>query len=156
MQAPEDRRIAHIHAASKPAIERLLQQFGFIHLREHFRDGVACDSACDAERLYLANDTCAAAMLDAHFGSSAGNRRTAIVNRPLSDQAGHRSVDVVRFEFPAGEPLADLGFGEFAAGEERQARDVRPVGAIGHQRVPGLSGARFSVISIAVPQGSRT
>ena len=62
-------------------------------------------------------------------------------------------IDVVLVEFSLGEPDPDLRFSELAACQEGEAGDVRPVGAVRHQCV---SGARYSVISIAVPQGSTT
>ncbi len=134
MNAAEDSRVAQFGSVAEPPLQRLLQQLGLINLREDFGDGLARDVPRDAERFNLAHDAGAATPLDAHLRARAGERRAAVVECALAPQTRDCILYVVWFEFPAGEPLAQLGFSEFAAGEERQAGDVRPVGAIGHQR----------------------
>ena len=156
MDSPEDGGIAQFHSVAQAAVQCLLQQLAFIDLAEYLRDGVARDIAVDAERFDVPDNTRAPAVFYTQLGSCAGHRRTAVVNRLFMAKARHRGVDIVWCKLAAREPVAELSFGEFAPGEERQAGDVRLLCASGHQWVAGLSGAMFSVISIAVPQGSTT
>ena len=156
MEPPEDGGVTQIHAVAKTAVQRLFQQLAFVNLAEHLRDRVAGDVARNAERLDMPDNARAAAMLHAQLGPRARHSRTPIIDCLFLTKARDGGVDIVWFEFSAHEPLAVLSFGEFAAGEKRQAGDVRLLCASGHQCVAGLSGAMFSVISIAVPHGSTT
>ena len=156
MDSPEDGGVAEVHSVAQAAVQCVLQQLVFIDIAEDFRHGLASEIAVDTERLNVPHNARAAAMFDTQLGPCAGHRRTPIVNGMLMAKARHRGVDLVRFELAAREPVAELSFAEFAPGEERQAGDVRLVCASGHQWVAGLSGAMFSVISMAVPQGSTT
>jgi hypothetical protein len=156
MDSPEDGGVAQVPSVAQATVQRLLQQRAFIDLAEYLRDGLARDIAIDAERFDVADNTRAAPMSYVQLSSRAGNGRTAIVNRLFMAKARDRGVDIVWFKLAAREPVAELSFGEFAPGEKRQAGDVRLLCASGHQWVAGLSGAIFSVISMAVPQGSTT
>src|SRR5438067_311196 len=133
MHAAEGGGVAQLGAASQAAFERLPQQLGLVNLGEHFGDGLACDVARDAERFDLADDTRAAAALDAYLRAGAGERGAAVVERAVAPEPRDRLIDVIWLELAAGEPLAHLRFGEFAAGKKRQAGDIRPLGAIGHR-----------------------
>jgi hypothetical protein len=134
VNATEDGGVAQLGPMSQATLQRLLQQLRLINLREYFGDGLAGDLPRDAERFDLADDTRPAAALDAHLRARAGERGAPVVERALAPQARDGVVYVMWFEFAAGEPLAHLRLGEFAAGEERQAGDIRPLGAIGHRR----------------------
>ena len=135
MKPPEDGGVTQIHALTKTAVQRLLQQLGFVNLAKHLRDRVPGNVAGYAERFDVPDNACAAATLHAQLGPRARHGRAPIVDRPFMTKARDGGVDIVWFEFAAREPLAELSFGEFAAGEKRQAGDVRLLCAFGHQCV---------------------
>jgi hypothetical protein len=138
---PEDGGITQRHSVAQAAIQCVLQQLVFIDVAEDFRHGLASEIAVDTERLNVPHNARAAAMFDLQLCSCACNRRAAIVNGLFIAKACHRRVNVVWLEFAAREPLAELRFGEFAAGEKRQAGDIRLLCPSGHQCVAGVSGA---------------
>ena len=134
MHAAEDRGVGQRRAAAQAAIERLLEQLGLIDLREHLRDGFACDVPRDPERFNLARHARAAPMLETHLGPRAGKRGPAVVEGTLAAQPRDGGVDVCFVEFAPGEPRPKLRFGKLTARKQRQAGDVRPVGVVRHQR----------------------
>lgn len=156
MDAPEDRGVAERHAVAQAASECLLQELAFIDVAEYLRHRLVRDVAIDPERFDVPDHARTAAMFDAQLRPCAGNRRAAVVDRLFFAKTRHRGVDLVWVEFATRQSVADLSFGELAAGEERQAGDVRLLCASGHQGVTGVSGAMCSVISMAVPHGSTT
>ena len=143
MQAPEDRLVAKIRAVAQPAIERSLQQLGLVEIGECLRNRFARDVAVDAERLDLAHDAGAAAMLETRLRPSRGERRAAVVEGALRAEARDGGFDVLGIELTACQACAKLRFGQFAAGEQRQAGDIGAVRARRTQRPPNrvISGA---------------
>ena len=134
MHAAEDRGVGQRRAATEASIEGLFEQFGLIDLREHLRDGFACDVPRDPERFNLACHARSTAMLETHLGPRAGERGPAVVEGTLAAQPHDGGVDVCFVEFATGEPSPKLRLGKLTAGKKRKAGDVRPVGVVRHQR----------------------
>jgi hypothetical protein len=119
-------------AATEAAIQRLLEQLGFVELPEDLRYSVAGDIAGDAERFDLPEHPRPTVMTEAHIGSRTGKRSATVVQGTLETQPRDGAVDVFLIEFAPGEPRPQLHFGKFAAGQEREAGDIGPLGAVGH------------------------
>ena len=66
-----------------------------------------------------------AAMLDAHLGSRARERRATVVECALAAQPRDGVVDLVRVVAAARQPLAHLRLRQLAPGEQLEGRNVR-------------------------------
>lgn len=140
MDAADDCRILQRRAVAKAAIERVLEQLLFIEIGEHLGNRLTRNLARDTKRFDLPDDARPPVMAHAHFGAGTRERRAPVVEGTLRPQTRDCHIDVVLREFASAQSHAQLRFRKLAAGEKRQADDVGPLGAVGHQRVPGFMG----------------
>jgi hypothetical protein len=132
VQALHSARIAQRETAAQTSIQGMLEQLGFVDLRENLRDSLTGNVAGNPERFDAPDHPRATALTQPHLGSRTGNCGPLIVQRPLTTQSFDGVVYVLVIEFAPHQPLPELRLGKLAAREEREAGDVGPLGAVGH------------------------
>src|SRR5215213_6383491 len=121
-------------ASEQPARQRGFEQRVGIELAEDVVDRLARGRRGDSGAFDLHPDAQLAAAPRRRFRARDGFGDAYIVNRAFFLEARHRGVDGRRLVTFAGEALADLGFGQFAAGRQLEAVHV---GVRRHASSPG-------------------
>ena len=124
----EDLPIGDRGAASEALVERGLQQCVRIDVGRHAIENLPREVGGDAGFLETTARAQAAVPACDQFVACDRSGGSFIVERTFAQQASDGGVDVIGSVAAAVQPGPELRFGQFAPGEERQARDVAGVG----------------------------